>query len=172
MRRLFPAMAVIMAALLLKFLLPMDVHAQAMPRFGLGFNALGSTTDGFGIGVTGRASAPLNADLSLGLDLGATGFVLGGRRDATWVFEPQASAIITLPPRGDRAMYYLAGLGAYLPLSSDPEADAKAGPTIHAGVGWVQTLRETTIFYEVDPALIIAENKVDLAFPFRVGIIF
>ncbi|HET6568846.1 MAG TPA: hypothetical protein VFG50_12840 [Rhodothermales bacterium] len=172
MRRFSLITAALAAILFLTFLSPTHVLAQAMPRFGLGFNVLGSTADGLGIGLTGRASAPLNADLSLGLDLGATGFVLGGRRDATWVFEPQASAIITLPPRGNRAMYYLAGLGAYLPLTSDPDADAKAGPTIHAGVGWVQTLRETTVFYEIDPALVIAENKVDLAFPFRVGIIF
>lgn len=160
------------AVFLTGLLIPTALLAQSSPRVGLGFNVLGSTADGLGIGLTGRASAPLNADLSVGVDLGATGFVLGGRRDASWVFEPQLSAIITLPPRGDRAMYYLAGLGWYVPLSDEFDAETKAGPTVHAGVGWVQTLRETTIFYELDPALVIAESKVDLAIPLRVGIIF
>jgi hypothetical protein len=150
-------------------------HADAQavtPRFGLGFEVLGSTADGLGIGLQGRASAPLNADLSLGVDMGATGFVLGGRQDATWVFDPQVSAIITLPSRSGRAMYYLAGLGAYIPISEDEDSEAKAGPTIHGGVGWIQALRETTFFYEINPALVIAQDQVHLAVPLRAGIIF
>lgn len=148
-------------------------HANAQaPRFGLGFEVLGSTADGLGIGLQGRASAPINADLSLGIDMGATGFVLGGRRDATWVFDPQVAAIITLPSRSGRALYYLAGLGAYIPISDDEDNDAKAGPTVHGGIGWIQTLRETTFFYEINPALVIAQDQVHLAVPLRVGIIF
>ncbi len=46
------------------------------------------------------------------------------------------------------------------------------GPTLHGGFGWVQTLQSTTLFYEIDPALIIGKSSVDLVLPFRIGIIF
>ncbi len=140
------------------------------PRFGLGFNTMLSTADALGFGFRGRASAPVNQDLSLAVDLGFTGFVLGGRRDATYVFDPQVSAIITLPPRGDRAPYIIAGMGAYVPLSNEDKS--VNGPTIHLGAGWVQLLRETTFFYEVNPAIIVGEDNIHLAIPFRIGVIF
>jgi hypothetical protein len=146
-------------------------HAQpASPRLGLGLNGMLSTPDGLGFGFRGRASAPVNADLSLAVDVGFTGFVLQGRAGATYVFDPQLSAIVTLPPRGGRAPYVIGGLGAYVPF-----ADARtsvSGPTIHLGGGWVHLLRETTLFYEVNPAVIIGERSIHLAVPARVGVIF
>ncbi len=158
-----------------------EAAAQGTPRIGLGFNTMLSTADGLGIGLRGRASAPINADLSLGIDMGATGFILQGRDNATWVFDPQVSAIITLPSRSRKAPYYLAGVGLYIEMSPDNKDplgfdDSKnervSGPTIHGGVGWVQLLRETTIFYEINPAMIIGKDQVHLAIPVRVGIIF
>lgn len=144
------------------------------PRFGAAFNALVSLPDdGLGMGLRGRASIPLNADLSLALDLGASGFILRGSRDATYVVEPQLSLIINLPnarwTTDKRFMYMLAGAGAYVPTGDE---DAKGGPTIHGGVGWVMPLNETSVFYEIDPALVIAPDRVGLAIPFRVGLIF
>ncbi len=149
------------------------VSAQELsPRFGLGFNTLITTADGFdfGLGIRGRASAPVNADLSVAVDLGFTGFILGGRDDASYVFDPQVSAIVTLPFQGDRAPYVIGGIGAYAPISDNSNSDS--GPTLHLGVGWVQALNETTLFYEVNPALLIGETDVSLLLPFRLGIIF
>lgn len=147
--------------------------AQAQdPRFGIGFNALLSTADGLGLGFRGRASAPVNADLSLAVDLGFSGFVLEGRRNATYVFDPQVSAIITLPERRNQLPYLLFGLGAYVPIGEDDDGRRRSGPTLHGGMGWVQMLRETSLYYEINPGLVIAEERVDLAIPFRVGIIF
>jgi hypothetical protein len=40
------------------------------------------------------------------------------------------------------------------------------------GIGWVRPLNETTLFYEINPALIIGESKSTVALPFRIGIIF
>ncbi len=171
--------AVLLFVLACSTVLSDATQAQATrPRFGFGFNALVSTADGPGIGLRGRIAAPINRDLSLGLDIGATGFVLEGRRDATWVFDPQASAIITMPGRGGRALYYLTGVGAYLPINPDSDNDpynddpSSAGPTVHGGVGWVQRLTETTIFYEFNPAVVIAEEHLHVIFPFRAGLIF
>ncbi|MDX1546516.1 MAG: hypothetical protein R3247_05995 [Rhodothermales bacterium] len=163
-----------LAPLLVVFglLIPLDAAAQAGDtRFGFGFNGLISTREGagLGLGLRGRVSAPLNNDLSFAADLGLTGFVLRGRDDASYVFDPQVSAIVTLPPSRSRAPYVLGGIGAY--VSFDDE-ETSGGPTIHGGIGWVQSLSETTLFYEVDPALIIGETSIDLALPFRVGIIF
>lgn len=149
---------------------PGDASAQIQPRYGLGFNSMLSSIDGFGIGLRGRASAPVNSDLSFGVDLGFTGFVFGGRRDATYIFDPQVSAIVTLPPRGSGASYILAGIGAHAPMSNQHQSES--GPTVHFGAGRVQMLRETTIFYELNPALLIGLDRINLLLPFRVGFIF
>lgn len=130
-----------------------------------------STADGFGIGFRGRASAPVNRDLSIAIDLGFTGFIFGGRRDAEYVFDPQLSAIISLPSQEDRLSYVLFGLGGYVPVGGTID-DRQNGPTVHIGMGWVRALYETSLYYEVDPALIIGEQSVDLAIPFRIGVIF
>ncbi len=147
---------------------------MAPPRFGAAFNGLVSLPDdGIGLGLRGRASIPLNADLSFALDLGATGFVLRGSRNATYVFEPQLSLIVNMPnskfTTDRRFVYLIAGAGAYVPTG---DSEAKGGPTIHGGVGWVVPLNETSVFYEIDPALVIAPDRVGLAIPFRVGLIF
>lgn len=141
------------------------------PRFGVGLNTMLSTADGFGLGFRGRASAPVNADLSLAVDLGFTGFVLEGRRNATYVFDPQASAILTLPYRPSQVAYMLFGIGAYVPLGDDVDRE-ESGPFLHAGIGWVHQLNETSLFYEFDPALVIGESSVEFVFPFRLGFIF
>lgn len=150
--------------------LSQQAHAQLEnSRFGLGFNSLLSADNGFGMGFRGRLSTPINADLSFAVDAGITGFILGGRDDATWIIDPQASIIVTLPGV-EKAPYLLTGIGGYL----DPtdSGDALTGPTIHLGVGWVKPLRESVLFYELDPALIIGEDKVSAAIPFRIGVIF
>lgn len=162
-----------LAALLLTALLFAARPAAAQegqPRFGIGFNSLVSTADGLGVGFRGRASAPVNQDLSVGVDLGITGFVLGGRRNATYVFDPQLSLIVTIPQRGYEAPYFLGGIGAYLPFADDD--DGENGPYLHLGVGRVRLLNETVLFYEVNPALIIAYDQIHLAVPVRVGVIF
>lgn len=149
---------------------PGAAQAQELtPRFGLGFNTLLSSEDGLGFGFRGRASAPVNADLSFAIDVGAVGFILEGRDDATYIFDPQISAIVTLPGVTS-APYLLGGVGGYIPLSD--KANTDSGPTLHLGIGWVRPLHETTLFYEFNPALIIGEKEVQVALPFRIGLIF
>jgi hypothetical protein len=143
------------------------------PRFGVGFSTMVSTYDGLGLGFRGRASAPLTMDFSLGIDAGFTGFVLGGYDDASYIFDPQVSAIINLPSRRSRLMYVLFGLGGYVPLgNTDGRAEGKHGPTLHGGVGWVHALNESSLFYEFNPALVVGRKNVALVFPFRIGLIF
>lgn len=143
------------------------------PRFGIGFNTVLSTEDGLGLGLRFRGSAPINRDLSFAIDLGTTGFVLQGRDEATYLVDPQLSAIVTFPygNGSEQLTYFMGGLGAYLPFDGDGVSD-NAAPTIHLGIGRVRSLTETSFFYEFNPALAIGETSVDLILPFRVGVIF
>lgn len=152
--------------------------AAITPRFGAAFNALAVIPDGFGLGVRGRAAVPVNSDLSLALDVGvnAMGVLFGGRNSADWVVDPALSVVINLPNgqvAGRRFSYLLAGVGGYFPTGTDANGNSlKGGPTIHGGIGWVTPLNETSVFYEVDPALIIASDKTHIMLPVRIGLIF
>lgn len=136
--------------------------------YGVGMSSMVSTDDGFGLGFRGRVSTPINADLSFAADLGVTGFFLGGRDDSSFLFNPQISAIVTVP--GERsAMYFMTGIGAYLSTGGDD--GEYNGPTLHVGVGGAKPLRDTTLFYEFNPALVIKDDSIALVLPVRIGII-
>lgn len=170
MKRLLPLLPLLL--LTLPLAAPRAATAQEPElriRYGLGLNGLIDTDDGFGLGLRTRLSTPINSDLSAALDLGLTGFVFQGRDEASYVFDPQASLIVTLAPSNGKALYILTGLGLYVPLSDD---DRNTDPTIHLGLGQVQRLNDTTIYYEIDPALLIREQNVRLVIPLRLGLIF
>ena len=139
------------------------------PRFGFGFNTMISTADGLGFGFRGRAAAPVSADLSFAIDIGTTGFFLGGFDGSTWIFDPQLSTIVTLDGI-TKAPYIIAGIGGYIPVSND--TSNKGGPTLHGGFGYVKQLNETSLFYEVNPAIVIEKSEIELIIPFRIGVIF
>lgn len=167
MQRLFIAVTLCFVGIVA---VPRQAYSQDLsPRIGLGVNGMVSTADGIGIGFRGRVSAPVNADVSLALDAGFTGFLLGGRRDASYVFDPQFSVIVNLPQQRDQLSYLLFGAGAYVPMGT---SSSSSGPTIHFGYGRVRVLQETSLFYEIDPAIVVAESRVDLIIPVRIGIIF
>ena len=173
MPRSFHRFSLPAALLLLLMTAPADLRAQSFsPRVGVGLTTMLSWTGSlnFGPGLRVRVAQPINQDLSLAADLGAAGFVLGGRDDASYAFIPQLSAIITLPNPGRTAPYLLFGLGTYLSTSDAPETTE--GPFLHAGYGWVQQLNETTLFFEVNPGLIVGSETVGLMIPARAGVIF
>lgn len=141
-------------------------------RFGIGLNTVLSVNNGFGLGFRGRVSSRVNQDFSLAIGMGFTGFVLKGRDDASFVFDPQLGGIINLQPRdgGDGEVYLIAGIGAFVPLTE--ASSNESGPTIHFGIGRVERLVESSFFYELNPAVVIGQNKVEFVMPFRAGIIF
>ena len=160
-------MSCLFVLLLLGAIFPRSASGQSMnPRYGLGFSLLASTTDGVGLGVRGRAAFPLNGNLSVAGDVGVTGFIFRGRDDAQYAFDPQVSLIVTLPG-SDRAPYVMAGVGAYITTSS-----AEGGPFVHFGLGRAQLIGETSVYYEIDPAIVIENNDIQLTIPIRFGIIF
>ncbi len=142
---------------------------QVPPRFGIGFSSIISTQDALGFGMRGRVSAPVSTDLSLALDVGFGGFFLSGRDDATWVFMPQVSGIVTLDGIS-KAPYLLGGIGGYFPLNDTNRSNG--GPMLHGGMGWVRKLNETSIYYEIDPGIVIEKTEVELVIPVRIGVIF
>jgi len=172
MRFLRPALRALVTTFLLTISLSLvSTCTNAQDRrfiFGLGIGTVASTDDGLGVGFRGRISTPVNADLSFAADLGVSAFFTGGREDASYVFDPQFSAIVTLPGEGT-AVYFLAGIGAY--LSSGGIDGEYNGPTLHFGIGGARPLNDAILFYELDPALVIKKNSIALAFPLRVGII-
>ncbi len=141
-------------------------------RFGIGLNTVLSVNNGFGVGFRGRVSSPVNPDFSLAIGMGFTGFVLQGRDQAVFVFDPQLSGIINLPESNnlDAQVYLLAGIGAFVPLTESSSDDS--GPSIHFGFGRVQLLSVSSFFYEINPAVVIGAERVEFILPFRVGIIF
>jgi hypothetical protein len=165
----FTRYSVALATFLLVCLHSNSADAQGRePLIGLGFTTVLSSDDGLGFGFRSRISAPVRADLSFALDLGAAAFILEGRDTATYIFDPQVSAIITFPGTS-RATYLLGGVGGYIPFSD--QGRSEGGPTLHFGIGWAKPLSETLLYYEFDPALIIKKSSVSVAFPFRIGII-
>jgi len=137
-------------------------------KIGFGFDAVLQSEDGLGLGFRARLSKPLTWDLSLAVDLGITGFILEGQDDASYVIDPQVSLIVTFPNL-ERTTYLLGGFGVYAPFG--PSDHSAGGPTIHLGVGRATPLRESTLYYEIDPAIIIQSEEIALSIPFRIGII-
>src|SRR5690554_4031027 len=75
------------------------------PRFGFGFDAVvvppgqDMLPEGLGLGIRGRVAVPVNRDLSVADGVGVAGFVFQKQDDASYVFTPQLSVILTLPRR-------------------------------------------------------------------------
>lgn len=138
-------------------------------RFGLGVHVLGSTANGnVGPGLHFRASTPLNADVSLALGSGLTGFIFGGRDDAAFAFDPQVSAIVSFSQTSTQTSYVLGGAGAYVPFG---DTDTDSGPTFNLGLGRAWLLEQSSFFFEFSPGFLVGERSTTLVLPLRVGVI-
>ncbi len=123
--------------------------------------------DGLSIGLRGRGALPINADLSVGASLGVGAHLFADSEPTRYVLNPQASLIVTLPSEGPNVRYVLGGFGGFLPLSG-----GKGGPTIHGGYGMAFPLRQTSLFIEGNPSLIIGESETGFVLAARTGVIF
>lgn len=148
------------------------------PRIGVGFETVLAppgqeiVPEGLGVGVRGRVSVPINRDLSVAGSAGFAGFVLGGRDDANYLFNPELSVILTLAGR-ESVRYLLGGFGGFIPLGDgDGFDEPEGGPALHLGLGWAFPLNETSLFVELDPSLIVGSEETTVVLPLRVGVIF
>lgn len=175
-----PSLFAVVAAVVLLALTPgAEAQRHLQPRFGVGFEALLTppgqeiVPEGLGLGIRARVALPVNADLSIALDTGLAGFVLGGQDDASYVANPQLSIILTLPRRGRSARYLLGGFGGFIPLGDrDAFGAPDGGPALHLGAGWAFPLSETSLYVELDPSLVIGESEATVVVPARIGVIF
>lgn len=158
---------VVLAALLVA----MPAVAQSSPpRIGAGLDVItiplrgGDVDLGVGLGLRGRIALPINADLSAAASLGVSGKLAGS---AALSLTPQVSMILTLPGSGRSVRYLLGGAGAFVPLSG-----GGGGPTLHAGFGWAFPMSETSIYVEVDPAIVVGSESTSFIVPARIGVIF
>ncbi len=163
---------VTLAAIALTLSCSVSAEAQGLkPRVGLGIGTMLTTTDQMvGVGFRLRASAPVNADLSFAVDGGAVGFVFGGRDEASFVLDPQISAIVTIKAGSVSSPYFIGGAGGYFPIGSKAIKD-DGGPTLHAGIGWVWALQATSLYFEINPTLVVAKASTHLVLPLRLGIV-
>lgn len=144
-------------------------HAQQQSRIGVGLQMLGSTAgDNVGPGFHFRGSTALNQDISLAVGSGVTGFIFRGRDDAAFALDPQVSAIVSFLNREEETTYVLGGGGAYVPFG---DTSTNSGPTFHLGVGRAWLLRDSSLFFEFNPALLVGEETTTLVLPLRVGVI-
>ena len=167
MRRLLPALVAFVAAAPLAA----QPGRSAPPRFGVGFDVVSAfypqstVPDGPSVGFRGRVALPVNADLSVAASLGAGAYPFASDSDARYLLNPQTEVIVMLP--GARVRYLMGGFGGYVPVGG-----GGGGTSIHAGVGWARPLSETSLFWEVNPALILADDAVLPVLAARAGVIF
>ncbi|HEX8385284.1 MAG TPA: hypothetical protein VF576_03815 [Rubricoccaceae bacterium] len=168
------APAALLPGLALALLLAAPVRAQqaAPPRFGAGFDVSAALPGqsllppGVAVGARVRAALPVNADLSVAADVGLSAHLFEGSADARYVLNPQTSVIVTLPGR-DAVRYVIGGFGGFIPLEG-----GGGGPSLHLGVGTAIPLRDTSLYLEFDPSLLIGESETTGVLAGRVGVIF
>ncbi len=142
----------------------------APPRIGVGIDALvipvraGDVDPGVGLGIRGRVALPVNSDLSAAASLGISTSLAGS---AVLTATPQVSMIVTLPGGANSVRYLIGGFGGYVPFSG-----GGAGPTVHVGFGWAIPLSETSLYLEIDPALVVGSDALTFLIPVRAGVIF
>lgn len=145
--------------------------AQSAPaRIGAGLDVVavplraGDVDPGLGLGLRGRIALPINSDLSAAASVGVSARLAGS---AALTATPQVSMILTLPGGGNSVRYLLGGAGGFIPLSG-----GGGGPTLHAGFGWAFPFSETSVYVEVDPAIVVGAESTSVLLPARVGVIF
>jgi len=150
-----------------------DTPARFSPRIGFGFTPT-LTIDSekpVALGLHARMSYPVTADFSIGAGVGLTGFILQGRDDAEYYLTPKALGIVTLDATNIRSPYVLFGLGGYLPIGENTEKGA-GGPTLYGGIGWALSLSaQTSVYFEILPALVIGSETTSLILPLNVGVV-
>ena len=167
-----PSALVALVALLL--ITPAAAQAYlAPPRIGAGFETYVALPEqrlipeGVAVGMRLRTALPVNADLSVAGSLGLAAHLWEGSANARWVLNPQMSLIVTLPSRGS-VRYVFGGFGGYLPL----DGDFPGAPTLHIGVGTAVPLNDTSVFFEINPSLLVGEDETTGVLAARAGVIF
>lgn len=115
------------------------------------------------------AQLPIVRGLSIVGGAGMSAFILEGRVDGTYTFDPELTLKITLPSASKGANTVFGGVGYHIPFGADA---VEAAPTVHLGLGRIWTLRESTLFVDVSATAVVRTETIGLLMPLRAGIVF
>jgi hypothetical protein len=156
-------------ALLLLGLSTMVVDGQALRgRLSVQMSA-NSVLQTAGPGAQLRVHLPLLSNVAIGAEAGFSTYVLEGRRRGTYAFNPSGTLRLALPSRSLGTTMLLLGGGYHVPFGHKA---VQSGPTLHAGIGRMWTLEETTLSFEVTPTAFVRPQRVSFLMPVRLGVIF
>jgi hypothetical protein len=128
-----------------------------------------STQESVAPGLHLDAQLPVAGGFSVAAGGGFSAFLLRGRTKATYSFDPELTLNITLPSRSLGATTIFGGGGYHVPFGYNPEG---SGPTLHLGVGRIWALRESTLFVDLVPTVVVREKTVAVLMPIRAGVVF
>lgn len=145
------------------------VRGQAL-RGRVGLQMHGSSIQKtLGPGVHLDAQLPIAGGVSI-VGRGAfSAFLLNGWKNGTYTFDPELALKVALPSRSKGATTIFGGGGYHAPFGEEARG---SGPTVHLGMGRVWALRESTLFVELAPTLVIREAETSLLMPLRAGVVF
>lgn len=146
-----------------------SAHGQAL-RGRVGLQLKGSSPQkSVAPGLHLDAQLPIAGGVALSAGGGFSAYLLKGRTKGTYTFHPEMALRVTLPSRSKGATTIFGGGGYHLPFGEDPTG---ADPTAHLGVGRIWALRESVLFVDLTPTLLIREESVSVLLPLRAGIVF
>lgn len=115
------------------------------------------------------AQLPITGGLSLVGGAGLSAYLLEGRTRGTYTFDPEMTLKVTLPSRSKGATTVFGGAGYHIPFGPVVEG---GGPTLHLGAGRIWTLRESTLFVDLVPTVVVRQQSVAVLMPLRAGVVF
>lgn len=158
------------ALVLLLFSVTGEAYGQGWFRGRVGLQMEGSTIEkSVAPGVHFDAKAQVAGRYSIIAGTGFAAYVLEGRRSGTYTFDPTLTLQITRPSRSLVANTFFVGGGAHYSFG---DRGIGWAPSAHLGVGRLWALRESTLFVDLRPTVIIREQGVSLRMPLRAGVVF
>ncbi len=156
-------------ALLLFVLIGEPAQGQAL-RGRVSLQLKGSTTQAsVAPGFHLDAQLPIVDGFSIVGGGGISAFLLEGRRRGTYTFDPELTLKVTLPSRSKGATTVFGGAGYHVAFGPNPKG---SGPTVHLGLGRIWTLRESTLFVDLVPTVVVQKETVAVLLPLRAGVVF
>lgn len=147
-----------------------EVHGQGGFRGRVGLQVEGSTIEeSLAPGIHLEAKMQVAGRYSIIVGTGGAAYVLEGRRSGTYTFDPTLTLQITRPSRSLGANTFSLGGGYHY---SSGNRGVGWTPSVHLGVGRIWTLRESTLFVDLRPAVLIREQSLSMRLPLRAGVVF
>jgi len=155
---------------LLLLLAASQAHGQGWFRGRVSLQMEGSTIEkSFAPGVHLDAKMHVGGQYSIIAGTGVATYVLEGRRSGTYTFDPTLTLHVTRPSRSLGANTFSLGGGYHY---SSGNRGIGWAPSAHLGIGRLWTLRESTLFVDLRPTVVIRKEGSSMRLPLRAGVVF